>query len=70
MRKQEYAIFAKDPYGVFLLVRHEPTDKLLEASDVQVIEVKKIPQEITDEQLDERKRELKKQHGPFKKWRL
>lgn len=70
MRKQEFAIFTKDPYGVFVLVRQSSTDELLNHPNVEVIEVKQIPQEISDEQVEVRKRELRELHGPFKKWRF
>lgn len=61
-----YAIFMKDRYGVFCWVRHNPNEK---CEGCEFLEVKKIPEEIAADKIEDRVRELKKQHGSFKKWR-
>ncbi len=60
MAHQWYAIFMKDEYGVFCNVRHSPNDC---SPGCEVIEVKKVPQELGYSQIEQRERELKRIHS-------
>lgn len=62
-----YAIFMKDQYGVFCCVGHNPNER---CKGCEFLEVKKIPEEISADKIEDRVRELEKQHGLFKKWRV
>ncbi len=65
MADQLYIIFMKDKYGIITWGRGDPN---VSAPGCEVLEVKKYPEEITAEQIEIREQELKKEHGPFRKF--